>query len=93
MKPYKIVYGNLIDTKTLSKLDPKILQLIKKQIEDKLTTKPEIFGKPLRTSLKGYRRLRVGAFRVIFKIQGRSVKIVFIGKKPDVYTHFESKIR
>ena len=41
---------------------------IKRAIEDKLATKPEVFGKPLRRSLKGYRSLRVGDYRVIFRI-------------------------
>jgi len=41
---------------------------IKKAIEEKLATRPEVFGKPLRKSLKGHRSLRVGDYRVIFRI-------------------------
>ena len=58
---------------------------IKKAIEEKLTRKPIEFGKPLRYSLKGCRRLRVGDFRVIYKIDGETVLIVKIGHRKEVY--------
>ena len=58
---------------------------IKKAIEERLTCNPVEFGKPLRYSLKGLRRLRVGDFRVIYKIEGESVLIVKIGHRKEVY--------
>lgn len=93
MTPYKIIYGELINTKTLKKFSPQVLKEIKQNVETKLTTEPELFGKPLRKSLKGFRRMRVSSFRVIFKIEKKTVKIVFIGKKPGVYDHFLRKLK
>ena len=58
---------------------------IKKNIEQKLIFYPEIFGKPLRRSLKGYRKLRVGDFRVVFRIEGQNVKIFAISHRSIVY--------
>ena len=58
---------------------------IKKAIEDKLTHNPIEFGKPLRYSLKGCRRLRVGDFRVIYKIEQETVLIVKIGHRKEIY--------
>lgn len=58
---------------------------IKKAIEDKLTHNPVEFGKPLRYSLKGCRRLRVGDFRVIYKIEGETVLITKIGHRKEIY--------
>ena len=58
---------------------------IKKAIEEKLTRNPVEFGKPLRYSLKGCRRLRVGDFRVIYKIDGKTVLIVKIGHRKEIY--------
>ena len=43
------------------------------------------FGKPLRYSLKGLRRLRVGDWRVIYGIEGTVVQVVKIGNRRDVY--------
>ena len=59
---------------------------IKKVIEEKLTTKPELFGKPLRYSLLGFRSLRVGDYRIVYIIEkNREVFIVLIAHRKDVY--------
>ena len=60
-------------------------------IEEKLTTRPEVFGKPLRRSLKGYRRLRIGDYRVIFRIEKQAVKIFVIGHRSIVYKDYTSR--
>ena len=79
-------------------LDNDILKLsqtwkkkIKVAIENKLTTEPETFGKPLRRSLKGYRKLRVGDYRVIFRLEKKTVKILAILHRSIVYK--ETKYR
>jgi len=58
---------------------------VKRAIEDKLARNPVEFGKPLRYSLKGCRRLRVGDFRVIYKILNETVLIVKIGHCREIY--------
>ena len=58
---------------------------IRKAIESKLQTNPIEFGKPLRYSLKGCRRLRVGDYRVIYKIDENIVLIIKIGHRREVY--------
>ena len=88
---YQILYAETIDFKWLKKQSPEIKKRIQKEIELKLRDRPELFGKPLRKSLKGYRRLRIGSYRVLFKIDNSFVKIVFIGMKPDVYQEFLNK--
>ncbi len=64
---------------------------IKVAIENKLVAKPETFGKPLRRSFKGYRKLRVGDYRVIFRIEKKKVKILAILHRSIVYK--KTKIR
>ncbi len=61
---------------------------IQKAIEEKLTAHPEIFGKPLRRSLKGYRKLRVGDYRIIFRIEEHVVKIFAIGHRSVIYKEY-----
>lgn len=58
---------------------------IKKGIEEKLTAAPNLFGKPLRKSLKGYRTLRVGDYRIVFKIRGATVFVLLIEHRSIVY--------
>lgn len=56
-----------------------------KAIEQRLATEPALYGKPLRRSLKGYRKLRVSDYRIVFRIEGRVVKILMIAHRSTVY--------
>ena len=58
---------------------------IKTAIRERLTQEPIKLGKPLKYSLFGYRRLRVGDWRIIYKIHGNIVRIVKIGNRKDIY--------
>ena len=81
---YNIRYSPHIfkDIKRLSKADAKI---IKSSIESKLAIDPIEYGKPLRHSLKGMRRLRVGSYRVVFHIEKETVYIETIAHRKDIY--------
>ena len=75
------------DIPSLSKADR---QNIKKAIETKLVHNPIEFGKPLQYSLKGCRRLRVGDYRVVFKIDVdlHKITIVAIRHRKKIYKDF-----
>lgn len=88
---YKIEYHELVVKEDIPKLSAGNKLRIKKSIEDKLVTGPEVFGKPLRKSLKNYRSLRVGDYRVIFRIEGARVKIFIIQHRSVVYTKAPTK--
>jgi len=59
---------------------------IQRAIQAKLASRPELYGQPLRRSLKGYRKLRVGDYRVIFRIEDKTVKIFAIQHRSRVYS-------
>lgn len=69
----------------IPKLDNKNRELIKNAIKNKLKKYPEIFGKPLRRSLGGTRKLRVGDYRVVFEILKNKVIIWAIGHRRNIY--------
>ena len=48
---------------------------IRKAIEERLMVAPHDYGQPLRRSLKGYWKLRVGDYRVVYRIHGKSENI------------------
>ena len=54
-------------------------------IETRLGVAPDRLGKPLRVGLAGFRRLRVGDWRVIYSVEGRVVMILIIGHRSEVY--------
>jgi mRNA interferase RelE/StbE len=89
---YEIVYEQHVVRDDIPTLSPTNKTRIRNAIESKLRTHPELFGKPLRQSLKGYRKLRVGDYRVIFKIEGSFVKVLAILHRSVVYTQTEKRV-
>jgi mRNA interferase RelE/StbE len=61
--------------------------LIRRAIESRLTIDPLGYGKPLRYSFLGHRRIRVGDYRVIYRIDGerRVVTVDAIGHRKEIY--------
>jgi mRNA interferase RelE/StbE len=83
---YRIEYLESVVAVDIPRLSKAVQRRIKKAIETKLSSHPIEFGKPLRYSLKGARRLRVGDYRVIFTIElDDLVLIVKIGHRREVY--------
>lgn len=82
---FLLKYHEKVVTQDLPKLSSSSKQRIKSAIEKKLLTKPELFGIPLRRSLKGYRKLRVGDYRIIFRIENATIKILAIQHRSIVY--------
>jgi mRNA-degrading endonuclease RelE of RelBE toxin-antitoxin system len=58
---------------------------VMRAIDEKLTTDPTHFGKPLRHILRRYYSLRVGEYRVIYIMNGEHVFVVMIRHRKDVY--------
>ncbi len=67
-----------------------VKQTLGKAMREKLEVDPVSFGKPLRYSLKGHRRLRVGDYRIVYRINEdkRMVIIVPIDHRKDIYEQF-----
>jgi len=83
---YRIEYFESVLREDIPSLSLSAKQQIRKAIEKKLTSHPVEFGKPLRYSLKGARRLRVGDYRVIYRIEsGDVVLVIKIGHRKEVY--------
>jgi len=75
---FDIRYHELVREEDIPRLSLEWREKIKRAIENRLATRPEAYGKPLRQSLKGYRKLHVSNYRVIFRIEGKTVKILII---------------
>ena len=71
--------------KNFKGLSAKDKMLIKATIENKLTANPLEFSEKLKHSLKGYRKLRVGDYRIVFKIIDKDVIIALIKHRSKVY--------
>jgi mRNA interferase RelE/StbE len=73
-------------------INSKLRRRIKKAIETRLTTAPHQYGEPLRKTLKGYWKLRVGDYRVVFKIVESEVWVLGIIHRKDVYGKIKKRV-
>ena len=89
---YSIHFHPVVVNKDLPKLDDIWKVNIKKSIRNKLVFHPELYGFPLRENLKGFRKLRVGDYRVIYQIKEKKVLIVAIEHRSVVYKIIEKRI-
>jgi len=72
---YNLIYHADVEKVDLPRIDKKNNSMIKRAIEERLTNSPEVYGKPLQRTLKGYWKLRVGEYRVVFKLVGNELRI------------------
>ncbi len=82
---YIIEYLSKVVLKDIPALSKPEALKVKRAIEERLAVDPVGFGKPLRYSLKGSRRLRVGDYRVIYCIKDNKVIISAIKHSKEVY--------
>ncbi len=83
---YTILYNEQVVHDDIPKLDTINKKRIQKAIESKLTMRPEIFGLRLNGTLYPYWKLRVGDYRVVFKIETLTVKVLAIGHRSTIYS-------
>ena len=83
---YRIEYLESVVREDIPKISPAVRGRVRAAIEQKLESHPVELGKPLRYSLKGARRLRVGDWRVIYRIEAPDlVLVVKIGHRREIY--------
>lgn len=87
---YKIEYLETVTEEDIPSLPKSAKLIIKKAIEKRLMVDPIGFGKPLRYSLKGHRRLRVSDYRIVYRIDDEIKKVIIVAIKhrKDVYEDF-----
>ena len=69
------------------KLPKSAQKMIKDAIKDRLETEPLAYGKPLRFSYSGHRRIRVSKYRIIYRIMESQVLVIIVNvdHRKDVY--------
>ncbi|APR98997.1 type II toxin-antitoxin system RelE family toxin [Wolbachia endosymbiont of Folsomia candida] len=87
IKLYQIDFLDGVAERDLLTLPVTIERRVKKAIWGRLTVSPDKLGKQLSHEFKGYFSLRVGDYRVIYRIEvlERKVLITAIGHRRDIY--------
>jgi len=88
---YRVIYHPEVKKTDLPKIDARNRAIIKKAIEERLATRPEAYGKPLQRTLKGYWKLRVGDYRVVFKPSEKTVLVLGILHRKEVYSLIQKR--
>jgi mRNA interferase RelE/StbE len=91
--PFDVIYHPDVKKIDVPKLDARSKTMIKRAIEERLATRPELFGRPLRGSLKGYWKLRLGIYRIVFKLSEDKILVLAIVDRKTVYPQSERRIK
>ena len=89
---FEIKYHPEVQKIDLPKIDIKNKAMIKRAIEERLMASPEIYGRPLRRTLKGYWKLRVGEYRVIFEVVEKKILVFGIIDRKDIYPQVTKRV-
>ncbi len=91
--PYTVKYHPDVKSADLPRINLKMRERIRSAIESRLMTAPQENGLPLRKSLKGYWKLRVGDYRIVFKVEGEVVYILGIRHRRNIYEDVTDRIK
>jgi mRNA interferase RelE/StbE len=89
---YRLLYHPLVKEKDIPKLNVTMKRRIQTAVETRLQTEPKKFSEPLRKTLKGYRKLRVGDYRIVLRVENEIIYILGICHRKDVYERVEKRM-
>lgn len=78
--------------KDLKEINLDVQRRIKTAIENRLVIAPEQYGAPLQRTLKGFWKLRVGDYRIIFRIRGDEIEIYGVIHRKKVYDKIAKRL-
>jgi mRNA interferase RelE/StbE len=81
---FRILYHPAVKD-DLVRINEKLKKRIKKAVETRLMVAPEQYGEPLRKTLKGYWKMRIGDYRLVFKVARTEILVLGIIHRKNVY--------
>ena len=90
---FRLLYHPDVKKVDLPKIDSRNKEIIQRALEERLSRQPQRYGKPLQRTLKGYWKLRVGDYRIVFKMAGKEIQILGIIHRKDVYRQVDLRIK
>jgi len=89
---YAVLIDKLVFKEDFKDIDKSGQLKIIKAIRKKLTTNPELYGQPLKRDLQGLWKLRVGQYRVVYRIEKDKilVYVVKVGFRRDEEAYKET---
>ena len=75
---WKIKIHRLVVEEDFKKINKRDRHIILKTIYKKLSIAPEKYGSPLRSELKGYWKLKISHYRIIYRIEKNTIKVLVL---------------
>lgn len=75
---YQLRYHPRILQEDFKHIDRSQQQRLLRTIEKKLTSKPDQHGRPLRSPLQGYWKLKAGEYRIVYRIDHHQVTVYLL---------------
>ena len=92
MERYSVTYRPSVVKTDIPRLGS-AASIIKKSIDKKLKINPLVYGVRLRNILKGFFKLRVGDWRVIYNVsENQVVDVMAIGHRSEVYRSLKKRL-
>lgn len=82
---WKIVYHQSVVDEDVPAIGSADARRIATAIAGKLARYPQLYGAPLRGTLRPLWKLRVGDWRVVYDIADRTVRVITVGHRRDIY--------
>lgn len=82
---FSLHYHPAVSEKDIPDIPRNLRRRIADAIQSRLTLQPHQYGAPLRKTLKGYWKLCVGDYRVVYKLEKEDVLILAIRHRKTVY--------
>jgi mRNA interferase RelE/StbE len=82
---FSLHYHSAVGEEDIPSIPRNLRRRIAEAIQSRLTLHPHQYGAPLRKTLKGYWKLRVGDYQVVYKLEKDAVLILAIRHRKTVY--------
>ena len=89
---YSVNYRPQVEADDLPIIPRNLVARILRAVETRLMTEPSRYGQRLRRSLSGLWKLRVGDYRVVYELRGRTVTVWAIRHRKEVYSEVEKRL-
>jgi len=90
--PFALIYHPKVGEEDLPPILANLQRRIARALEARLALAPEQHGEPLKGTLRGYWKLRVGDYRVVYRIVGAEVWIFGIVHRKQIYEDIGARI-
>ncbi|MGM0452178.1 MAG: type II toxin-antitoxin system RelE family toxin [Thermodesulfobacteriota bacterium] len=88
---FSLLYHPEVVKRDIPKLNRDIRKRIKRTIETRLLAAPQEYGEPLRKTLKNYWKLRIGDYRIVFRVTENEILILGICLRKEAYSLMEKR--